>query len=93
MTFATVALAELAFVFSVRSPRTAAWHGPRNRSLLASVALSTAVVMSTIYLAPFHALFATVSLSAMELGIVAVLSLVPAVAVELAKAARRGWGR
>ena len=49
--------------------------------------------MSTIYLAPFHALFATVSLSAMELGIVAVLSLVPAVAVELAKAARRGRGR
>ncbi len=37
MTFATVALAELAFVFSVRSPRTAAWRGPRNRLLLASV--------------------------------------------------------
>jgi Ca2+-transporting ATPase len=93
MTFATVALAELAFVFSVRSPRTAAWGGPRNRALAASVALSTAFVLSTIYLAPFHAPFATVSLTATELGIVAVLSLFPAVAVELAKLARRGWGR
>ena len=92
MTFATVALAELAFVFSVRSPRTAAWRGPRNRSLAASVALSTAFVMSTIYLAPFHEPFATVSLSAIELGIVLVLSLLPAGVVELAKAARRHAG-
>ena len=93
MTFATVALAELAFVFSVRSPRTAAWHGPRNRLLLTSVALSTAFVLGAIYLAPLHELFATVSLGTTELGIVFVFSLLPAVAVELVKAARRRWGR
>ena len=46
MTFATVALAELAFVFSVRSPRTAAWRGPRNPSLVASVVLSSAFLAS-----------------------------------------------
>ena len=92
MTFATVALAELAFVFSVRSPRSAAWRGPRNRSLLVSVALSTAFVVGSIYVAPLHELFATVSLGATELGIVVALALAPAVAVELVKAARRRWG-
>ena len=94
MTFATVALAELAFVFSVRSPRTAAWRGPRNRSLVASVALSTAFVMSTIYLAPIHELFATVSLGCDRArDRRRARSRCPAGAVELAKAARRRWGR
>ena len=89
MTFATVALAELAFVFSVRSPRTAAWHGPRNLGLLASVALSATFVMCLIYVAPLHNAFATVSLGVSELGIVLALSLLPAAAVELAKSMRR----
>jgi Ca2+-transporting ATPase len=89
MTFATVALAELAFVFSVRSPLSAAWRGPRNRLLLAGVAFSTAFVAGTIYLAPLHEPFGTVSLGATELGIVLGLAVIPAVAVELGKAARR----
>ena len=89
MTFATVALAELAFVFSVRSPRSAAWRGPRNRSLLASVALSTLFVMTTIYVGPMRALFGTAPLDATQLLIVVVLALLPAGLVELAKAARR----
>ena len=88
MTFATIALAELVFVFSVRSPR-AAWHGPRNRALVGSVVLSAAVLATTIYLAPLHAAFATVSLGATELAIVLALSVLPAAAVELAKAVRR----
>lgn len=93
MTFATVALAELAFVYSARSPRTPAWRGPRNRALLASVALSTMFVVSSIYLAPLHGLLATVSLGAAELGIVLALSAIPAAAIELTKLARRRWGR
>ena len=93
MTFATVALAELAFVFSVRSPRTAAWRGPRNPSLVASVVLSSAFLASTIYVGPLHEVFATVSLGATELGIVLALSLLPAAAVELGKAVRRSRRR
>ena len=92
MTFATVALAELAFVFSVRSPRTAAWRGPRNHSLLASVALSTLFVMTTIYVGPVRELFGTASLGATEILVVLALSLLPAGVVELAKAARRHAG-
>ena len=89
MTFATVALAELVFVFSVRSPRTAAWRGPRNPALAASVVLSTTFLACVIYLAPLHGAFATVSLGVFELGVVLALSLLPAAAVELVKAARR----
>ncbi len=92
MTFATVALAELAFVFCVRSPREAAWRGPRNRSLLASVALSTLFVLTTIYVAPARDLFGTAPLGSVELMIVLALSLLPAGVVELAKAARRHAG-
>jgi len=89
MTFATVALAELAFVFSVRSARSAAWRGPRNPSLRASVALSTVFVMSTLYVGPVRELFGTSPLDPTELGIVVVLSLVPTAVVELTKAVRR----
>jgi Ca2+-transporting ATPase len=88
MTFATIALAELVFVFSVRSPLPA-WRGPRNRALFGSVVLSAAVLALTIYLPPLHSAFATVSLGADELAIVLALSVLPTAAVELAKAVRR----
>ena len=65
---------------------------PAQPSLLVSVALSTAFVVSSIYVVPLHDLFATVSLGATELGIVVALALAPAVAVELVKSARRRWG-
>src|SRR5215213_78963 len=40
MAFATIALAELRFVFSTRSPHARAWRGPRNPVLVVSVVLS-----------------------------------------------------
>jgi hypothetical protein len=40
MAFATVALAELAFVFSCRSAAEASWHLPRNGYLLGAVGAS-----------------------------------------------------
>ena len=67
----------------------AAWRGPRNPALVASVVLSSAFLASTIYVGPLHEVFATVSLGATELGIVLALSLFPAAAVELVKAVRR----
>ena len=88
MTFATVALAELVFVFSVRSPQ-AAWRGARNPALLASVAISAAFVACLIYVEPLHGAFGTVSLGASELGFVLALAVLPTVVVELAKAVRR----
>jgi P-type Ca2+ transporter type 2C len=89
MTFATIALAELGFVFSVRSPTLAAWRVPRNTALLLSVVLSAAFVVCVIYLAPLQEIFATVSLDDRMLGVVLALALVPPVMAESAKAVRR----
>jgi Ca2+-transporting ATPase len=89
MTFATVALAELAFVYCIRSPRDAAWRGPRNRALFGSVLLSGAFLACAIYLAPLQAVFATAPLGPAELGVVLALSLLPATLVEAAKLLRR----
>ena len=49
MAFATVAFAELALVFSLRSPVRAAWEAPRNLYLVGSVVLSAAVVLVAVY--------------------------------------------
>ena len=89
MTFATVALAELIFVFSIRSLRTPAWRGPRNHALVACVLLSAGFLASAVYLRPLQQIFETVSLTPPELGIVLALSLLPAVLVETAKLIRR----
>jgi Ca2+-transporting ATPase len=93
MAFATVAFAELALVFSLRSPIRAAWNAPRNPYLLASVVLSATIVLVTIYLPVLNEPLGTVSLGPAELGIVAVLALAPFVCVEVGKALlrRSGW--
>ena len=49
MAFATVAFAELALVFSLRSPIRAAWEAPRNLYLIGSVVLSAALVLVAVY--------------------------------------------
>jgi Ca2+-transporting ATPase len=90
MAFATIALAELLFVFSTRSPHAPAWRGPRNHVLVGSVFLSAAVVALVVYFTPMQHAFGTVSLGARELGLVLGLAALPAVLVELAKVARRG---
>ena len=89
MAFATIALAELLFVFSTRSPHAAAWHGPRNPVLVVSVVLSAALVALVVYLTPVQEAFGTVSLGARELALVLGLAALPTALVELAKAVRR----
>jgi P-type Ca2+ transporter type 2C len=89
MAFATIALAELLFVFSTRSPHAPAWRGPRNPVLVASVVLSAALVALVVYLTPVQDAFGTVSLGARELALVLGLAALPTALVELAKAVRR----
>jgi calcium-translocating P-type ATPase len=89
MAFATVALAQLALVFSCRSPREAAWRLPRNAYLLASVALSVAIVALTVYVPAFHEAFGTRTLDLADALVVTGLALVPAAGAEAAKALLR----
>ena len=77
MTFATVAFAELALVFALRSPIRPAWHEPRNRYLVASVLLSAAIVLFAVYLEALNEPLGTVPLGASQLGIVLALGGAP----------------
>ena len=52
MAFATIALAELVFVFSMRSSFAPAWRGPRNPALTVSVLGSALVVALLVYERP-----------------------------------------
>jgi P-type Ca2+ transporter type 2C len=92
MAFATIALAELLFVFSTRSPHAPAWRGPRNPVLVVSVVLSAALVALIVYLTPVQGAFGTVSLGARELVLVLGLAALPTALVELAKSVRRRRG-
>ena len=87
--YATVALAELVFVFSCRAERHPAWRLPRNPFLELAVAASLAVLAATVYLPALHASFGTVALSTDELAVVLAFALVPAVAAEAWKAILR----
>ena len=93
MAFATVAFAELALVFSLRSPVRAAWQAPRNLYLLGSVVLSAGIVLAVLYLPMLNEPLGTVPLGASQLGVVAALALVPFLCVEIGKALlrRSGW--
>ena len=94
--YATVALAELVFVFSCRAEVHPAWRLPRNRHLEAAVLVSLAVLAATLYLPALHEPFGTVSPSLEELAVVVVLAVVPAIAAETWKAVvrrRRGSDR
>ncbi len=89
MAFATLAAAELAIVFAVRSPRRAAWREPANRFLFGAVAGSAAFLLLAIYLSPLREALGTVSLDAGQLATALALALAPFVAVEAAKAVLR----
>ncbi|HET8967827.1 MAG TPA: HAD-IC family P-type ATPase, partial [Gaiellaceae bacterium] len=93
MAFATLAFAELALVFAVRSPIHPASAAPRNRYLLGSVLLSVAVVLGAIYVPFLNDPLGTVPLHSDELLVTALLALLPFLCVEAGKAlARRaGW--
>jgi Ca2+-transporting ATPase len=85
MAFATLALAELVIVFSIRSPETHAWRLPRNRWLLWSVAASALLVGVVVYAPWTRAAFATRPLDGLQAALCVVLALVPFVLVELSK--------
>jgi Ca2+-transporting ATPase len=93
MAFATIALAELALVFSVRSPIRPAWEAPRNLYLLVSVVVSAALVGIALYVPALNEPLGTVPLDASELGLATALALVPFACVEAGKALfrRAGW--
>ena len=85
MAFATLALSELALVFTLRSSQAHAWELPRNAWLSASAAASAAVVAVVVYVPAGHDLFATVALGPSEALTVLGLALVPLVITEVAK--------
>jgi Ca2+-transporting ATPase len=85
MAFATVAFAELALVFSLRSPIRPAWEAPRNLYLVTSVLLSAVLVLAAVYLPALNEPLGTVALGVPELGLAAVLALVPFLSVEVGK--------
>ncbi len=92
--FATVALAELFLVFSMRSRVERAWRGPRNSYLLAGVGSSLLIVGLTLFLPWLRESLSMARLSPTELGLVIGLAALPAIAVETLKAAvRRGFLR
>ena len=93
MAFATVAFAELALVFSLRSPIRAAWDAPRNLYLIGSVVLSAVIVLVALYLPALNDPIGTVPLGPAELGVVVALALVPFACVEAGKAWLRRSGR
>jgi Ca2+-transporting ATPase len=88
--YATVALAELVFVFSCRAELRPAWRLPRNRHLEAAVLASLAFLAATIYVPALHEPFGTVSLSLGELAVVLPLAFLPGIGAEAMKAAVRG---
>lgn len=87
--YATIALAELVFVFSCRAELRPAWRLPRNRHLELAVVGSLAVLLATIYVPALHAPFGTVPLTLEELAVVLAFAVVPALVSEAAKAAVR----
>jgi Ca2+-transporting ATPase len=85
MSYATIALAELAFVFACRSPSLPAWRAPLNPVLLVSSVASAALVLGTLWLGPLRSVLGTTSLTAAQQLTVLALALVPFAVTELAK--------
>ncbi len=83
--FATVALAELVFVFSCRADLLPSWRLESNRLLWLAVGVSLIFVAAALYVPSLHEPLGTVSLRADELVLVVVLAVAPAVVTEIAK--------
>jgi calcium-translocating P-type ATPase len=92
MAYATIALSELALVFTMRSRRQAAWRLPRNAWLETSVLGSALLVAATLYVPALRDALRTVQLDAARALAVVGIALVPALAVEAVKARRRAVG-
>ena len=93
--FVTLALAQLAIALSTRSSIEPMWRQrwSGNPMLLLAVALSAALTVAALYVAPLAELLHTDPLQASELGLAALAAVVPALVYELLKAGRRRWGR
>ena len=89
MAFATIALAELMLVFSLRAGERPFHQAARNTLLGAAVAVSLLVLALVVYFPPLHEAFGTTALGGAPLAIVCALALAPAFLVETAKAVRR----
>jgi Ca2+-transporting ATPase len=90
--YATVALAELVFVFSCRAEVLPAWRLPRNRHLEAAVLGSLAILAATLYVPSLHGPFGTVAPTLDELAVIVPLAVLPVAAAELWKALVRRRG-
>ena len=86
MAYATIALSELALVFSCRSVGVSAWRLPANPYLLGGVAASLLLLVATVYLPALHDPFGSVSLGPGELAATVALAVVPFLALESGKA-------
>jgi Ca2+-transporting ATPase len=89
MAYATIALSELALVFSCRSVSVSAWRLPANRYLIGGVVASVVLLVATVYVRALHALFGSVPLDPGELAATVGLAVVPFAALESAKAAKK----
>ena len=89
MAFATIALAELLLVFSLRAGERPFHQAPRNTLLAGAVAASLLVLAFVVYFPPLHEAFGTTALGLAPAAIVCALALAPAFLVETAKAVRR----
>jgi Ca2+-transporting ATPase len=87
--FATIALAELAFVFSCRSETLPTWRLVPNRWLGLAVVASLLVLAAIVYLPALHAPFGTEALETRELAVVVALAALPAIVAEVIKAVAR----
>jgi Ca2+-transporting ATPase len=88
MAFATLALAQLVHAFNCRSRTESLFSiGPlTNTCLLGAALISLLLTLGVIYLPPLQPIFGTTSLSGFNLGVVAVLSLIPLLLGEMRKA-------
>jgi Ca2+-transporting ATPase len=92
MAFVTIAFAELALVFGLRSPTRSAWQAPRNRYLLGSVVVSAALVLIAVYVPALNDPLGTVRLGVEELAVATFLAALPLLLVEAGKLVlRRDW--
>jgi Ca2+-transporting ATPase len=83
--FATIALAELGFVFSCRSELLPSWRLVPNRWLGLAVVASLVVLAAIVYVPALQAPFGTVGLQSRELAVVVALAALPAVVAEIVK--------
>ena len=94
LTFTVLTFAQMAYVFSVRSTHESIFSVGlwTNRPLLGAVALTIVMQLAVLYVPVLQGFFHTAPLSALELGVVVLASLVALAAVETQKFFRRRAG-